>query len=103
MSNVISNSLVFDRAEYLSLSLSFPSDDEMRCNLVVQAFAKKRYCFAFSQLSNLYFSQPCTNILGYSDTLRTRESVTLSRYLLTMTLFCNIGLTNTVTLSGLSL
>ena len=45
----------------------------------------------------------CTNILGYSDTLRTRESVTVSRYLLTVTLLNNKGFTKTVTVSGVSM
>ena len=45
----------------------------------------------------------CTNILGYSDTLRTRESVTVSRYLLTVTLYGHMGFSKTVTVSGMSL
>ena len=42
-----------------------------------------------------------TDILGYSDTLVTL--VTVSRYLLTVTLFDYMGFTKTVTVSGVSL
>ena len=42
-------------------------------------------------------------ILGYNDPLGTRKSVTVSRYLLTVTLFGNIGFTKTVTVSRVSL
>ena len=39
-------------------------------------------------------------ILGYNDPLGTRKSVTVSRYLLTVTLVGNMGFTKPITASG---